>query len=97
MARGGKERGEGGGERENKDGDGGGGRRPLSKSRGTDADGFQGGQTCRGGDVAGGGDDTEGEGGVSGNRAGGSSMEILTLILHRRLAAIKLHDVLHGL
>ena len=75
MDRGGKERREGGGERENKDGGGGGGRRPLGKIRQTDADGVQGGQTCRGGGVAGGGDDNEGEGGVSGNRAGGSSVE----------------------
>ena len=63
MARGGKERGYGGGEGKIKDGDVGGGRRPLGESRGTDADGFQGGQTCRRGNVAGGGDDTEGEGG----------------------------------
>ena len=30
---------------------------------------------CRGGDMAGGGDGAEGEGGVSGNWAGGSSVE----------------------
>ena len=93
---GGKERREGGGEREEKDGGGGGGRRPLGKSRRTDTDGFQGGITCRGGDVAGGGDDPEGEGGVLGIWAGGISVEILSLILHCRLAAIQLHEVLHG-
>ena len=76
MARGGKERGEGGGAGENEDGDGGVGRRPMGESRGVDTDGVQGRQPGRRGDVADGGDDTQGEGGVSGNRAGGSNMEI---------------------
>ena len=58
------------------DGDGGVGRRNMGESRGVDADGVQGRQPGRIGDVADGGDDTQGEGGVSGNRAGGSNMEI---------------------
>ena len=58
MACGGKERGDVGGAGVNKDGDGGGGRRPMGESRGADADGVQGGQPGRRGDVADDGDDT---------------------------------------
>ena len=43
--------------------------------RGADADGVQGGHPGQRGDVADYGDDTKGEGGVLGNRAGGSSVE----------------------
>ena len=79
MSRGGKEIGDGRGEGESEDGDGGGGRRPMGESCRVDADGVQGRQPGRRGDVADGGYDTQGEGGVSGNRAGESNMEITNI------------------
>ena len=48
----------------------------MGESCGVDVDGVQGRQPGRRGDVVDGGYDTQGEGGVLGNRDGGSNMEI---------------------